>query len=113
MKKIILTAIASIAAIFTYAQTQIKVEVHNVVGSDENFNITFIIEGEESPKDFSWSAGDAFQVLWGPQQGHSTSVQIINGKTTKSEQTSYTYVTTSSLRYSSKSYVLVVGVISP
>ena len=92
MKKIILTAIASIAAIFTYAQTQIKVEVHNVVGSDENFNITFIIEGEESPKDFSWSAGDAFQVLWGPQQGHSTSVQIINGKTTKSEQTSYTYV---------------------
>ena len=92
MKKLILTAVASIASIFAYAQTQIKVEVHNVVASDENFNITFIIEGEESPKDFSWSSGDAFQVLWGPQQGHSTSVQIINGKTTRSEQTTYTYV---------------------
>ena len=31
-------------------------------------------------------------MLWGPQQGRSTSIQVINGKTTKSVQTTYTYV---------------------
>ena len=92
MKKLLLTAVAVMAAIMTYAQTEIKVEVHNVVALDENFNVTFIVEGEESPKDFSWSAGDGFQVLWGPQQGHSTSIQIINGQRKTSAQTTYTYV---------------------
>ena len=67
MKKLLLTAVAAMAAIMAYAQTDIKVEVHNVVALDENFNVTFIVEGEETPKDFSWSAGDGFQVLWGPQ----------------------------------------------
>lgn len=92
MKKLLLTAVAAMAAIMAYAQTDIKVEVHNVVALDENFNVTFIVEGEETPKDFSWSAGDGFQVLWGPQQGHSTSIQIINGQRKTSAQTTYTYV---------------------
>ena len=92
MKKLLLTALAAMAAIMAYAQTDIKVEVHNVVALDENFNVTFIVEGEETPKDFSWSAGDGFQVLWGPQQGHSTSIQIINGQRKTSAQTTYTYV---------------------
>lgn len=92
MKKLLLTAVAAMAAIVAYAQTEIRVEVHNVVALDENFNVTFIVEGEESPRDFSWSAGDGFQVLWGPQQGHSTSIQIINGQRKTSAQTTYTYV---------------------
>ena len=40
---------------------------HNVVAADEQFSVTFIIEGDENPKDFTWSHGDDFQLVWGPQ----------------------------------------------
>lgn len=92
MKKLFATILAASAVILAYAQTEIKVQVHNVVAEDEQFNVTFIIEGEDKSSDFSWSPGDDFQLLWGPQQGRSTSVQMINGKTTKSVQTTYSYV---------------------
>ena len=75
-----------------FAQSEIKVQTHNVVAADEQFNVTFIIDGESKPSDFTWNPGDDFQLLWGPQQGRSTSVQMINGKTTKSVQTTYSYV---------------------
>jgi tetratricopeptide (TPR) repeat protein len=92
MRKLLATAVAVFAAVLSYAQTEIQVQVHNVVAEDEQFNVTFIIEGEAKSSDFSWSPGDDFQLLWGPQQGRSTSVQMINGKTTKSVQTTYSYV---------------------
>ena len=74
------------------AQTTMRVDVPNVVAADEQFNVTFIVEGDENPRDFSWSQGDDFQLVWGPQQGRSTNVQIINGKTTRSSQFTYTYI---------------------
>ncbi len=92
MRKLFLTVIATLAAAMAFAQTEIQVQTHNVVAADEQFNITFIIEGEAKSTDFTWSPGDEFQLLWGPQQGRSTSMQIINGKTTKSVQTTYSYV---------------------
>ena len=92
MKKLFALVVAAFAAVLSYAQTEIQVQVHNVVAEDEQFNVTFIIEGESKSSDFAWSPGDDFQLLWGPQQGRSTSVQIINGKTTKSVQTTYSYV---------------------
>lgn len=92
MKKIFLTVLSVLAAYVAFAQTSIKVEVPNVVSMDEQFNLTFIIEGENSPTDFSWASNDDFQVQWGPQQGKSTSIQIINGQRTKNTQTTYTYV---------------------
>lgn len=82
----------AICAFMAFAQTSIKVQTHNVVAADEQFNVTFIIEGETKSSDFSWEPGDDFQLLWGPQQGRSTSIQTINGKTTKSVQTTYSYV---------------------
>ena len=92
MKKIFALFVAAFAAVLSYAQSEIQVQVHNVVAEDEQFNVTFIIEGESKTTDFAWSPGDDFQLLWGPQQGRSTSVQMINGKTTKSVQTTYSYV---------------------
>ncbi len=83
---------ALFSAAAAFAQTEIQVQTHNVVAADEQFNITFIIEGEAKSSDFTWSPGEDFQLLWGPQQGRSTSVQMINGKTTKSVQTTYSYV---------------------
>ena len=92
MRHLFTSVVLFLAAVAAYAQTGIKVEMHNVVAADEQFNVTFVIEGENSPTGFEWAPGEDFTLLWGPQQGRSTSVQIINGKTTKSVQTTYTYV---------------------
>lgn len=93
INRIFLTfVLAFMSAAGISAQTSIRVEVPNVVAEDEQFTVAFIIDGESSPSDFKWSQGEDFQLVWGPQQGRSTSVQIINGKRTKSSQTTYTYV---------------------
>lgn len=92
MKKVFVTILSVLIAVVAYAQTEIRVEAPNVVAADEQFNVTFIIEGEHSPSDFSWASSDDFHVQWGPQQGKSTSIQIINGKRSTTVQNTYTYV---------------------
>ncbi len=74
------------------AQNVIRVEAPDVVAVNEQFNVTFIIEGEKAPSDFKWSEGDDFQLVWGPQKGSSSSIQIINGKRSSSHQTTFTYI---------------------
>ena len=74
------------------AQTSIRVDVQNIVAQDEQFNVTFIIEGENRPSNFSWDPGADFQLVWGPQSGSSTSISIVNGKRTRSSQYTYTYI---------------------
>lgn len=80
------------ASILAGAQNSLRVEAPAVVGLDEQFNVTFIIEGEDRPSSFDWSPGSDFKLVWGPQKGSSTSLQIINGKRTKSSQFTYTYI---------------------
>ena len=92
MRRIACILLALFTAWAGWAQSSIKVEVHNIVELDERFNVVFVVEGEHAPSDFQWDAGDDFTVVWGPQKGSSTSIQIINGKTTRSSQTSYTYI---------------------
>ena len=89
MKRLFTSVLLAFIAVMSFAQTSIKVQTHNVVAAAEQFNVTFIIEGEEKSSDFAWEPGEDFQLLWGPQQGRSTSVQMINVKTTKYEQTTY------------------------
>lgn len=74
------------------AQDVIKVQVPNMVAVDEQFNLTFIIEGEDSPGDFTWEPGSEFKLIWGPQRGKSSSFSSINGKTSRSVQTTFTYI---------------------
>ena len=81
-----------LAAAGAFAQNTIKVNVQNLVAVDEQFSVTFIIEGEGRPSNFEWEPGDDFQLVWGPQKGSSSSISIINGKKTQSSQTTYTYV---------------------
>ena len=81
-----------LTAAVAFAQTSILVEAPNVVAADEQFNVTFIIEGENSPTDFAWTSNDDFQIQWGPQSGKSTSIQIVNGQRSKTVQSTYTYV---------------------
>lgn len=91
MRKVFLTICMGLVALVAGAQNSIKVNVPNVVTLDEQFTITFIIENSR-PSDFDWTVGEDFDNLWGPQQGRSSSVQIVNGKRTESSQTTYSYV---------------------
>ena len=91
MRKLFI-ALFAFLAVQAFAQDGIKVETPGVVGLDEQFNVTFIIEGESKVNDFSWEPGDDFQVVWGPQRGSSTSINISGGKTVKSVQSTYTYI---------------------
>lgn len=76
------------------AQTSINVQAPNLVEVGEQFQITFSVEGEDSPSDFSWNQGPDFDLVWGPQRSSSVSTTIVNGKRTKSSQTSFTYIVT-------------------
>ena len=92
MKRALGILCALFAALTAWAQSTIRVEVHNIVELSERFNVVFIVEGEHAPTDFSWSPGDDFTLVWGPQKGTSTSIQITNGKTVRTSQVSYTYI---------------------
>lgn len=93
MKKLFCIVAFLLTAIFQMsAQNVIRVEAPDVVAVNEQFNVTFIIEGEKSPSDFQWSSGDDFQLVWGPQKGSSSSIQIINGKRSSSHHTTFTYI---------------------
>lgn len=81
----------SLMAVLASAQTKIQVQVHNVVALDEQFTVSFVIEGDR-PSEFEWEPGEDFDLLWGPQQGRSSNIQIINGKKTEYSQTTYTYI---------------------
>lgn len=92
MRKLFTTVLLAVTGFAAYAQTALRVEAPDVVAANEQFNVIFVLEGENSPSDFTWDHGDDFQLVWGPQTGRSTSLQIINGKRTKSSQFTYTYV---------------------
>ena len=76
------------------AMSQIKVDAPGIVGADEQFNVTFIIDGEDKPSGFNWAPGDDFNLVWGPQTGSSTSISVVNGKRSKKSQYTYTYIIT-------------------
>ena len=92
MKRALSVLISVFAAAALWAQSSISVNVPNVVSVNEQFNLTFTVDGSDKPSDFKWEVSDDFQLVWGPQRGHSTSINTINGKTTKSSQYTYTYI---------------------
>ena len=92
MKRLFAVIAAALISLGVSWAQSIKVEVHNIVEAGERFNLVFVVEGENAPSDFNWEAGSGVTVVWGPQKGSSTSIQIINGKTTRSSQTSFTYI---------------------
>ena len=92
MRRLFIAVAALLCGLQGWAQSSIRVEVHNIVEQSERFNLVFVVEGEHAPSDFQWEPGSDFTVVWGPQKGSSTSIQMVNGKTTRSSQTSYTYI---------------------
>ena len=92
MKKILFILVFLAAFVGQAVAQSLSVEAPNLVAVGEQFNVSFVYDGNESVSDFKWDGGADFQVVWGPQQGSSTSISIVNGKTTKTVRRSYTYV---------------------
>lgn len=91
MKKLTVFVVALFCALAVQAQDKIDVQVPNLVGLDEQFNVTFVIEGS-APSSFSWDPGEDFQLVWGPQKGTMHTYSNSNGSTSSSSQTTYTYI---------------------
>lgn len=90
MKRII-SILAAIFALTTLSvSAQIKVEVPPVVEVGEQFRAVFTLS--EKPSSFEWAPADGISILWGPQQGSSSSTTWINGKTTSVSQYTYSYI---------------------
>lgn len=88
--KRIASIIAIILALPLLCAAQIKVEVQPVVQMGDQFKIVFTMN--EKPSSFEWEPSESFKLVWGPQQGSSTSISMINGKTTRQSTYTYTYI---------------------
>lgn len=92
MKRFLATIALAVISLAAMSQTTMKVKAPNLVADGEQFNLTFIVDGEDAPSDFQWSAPSEFKLIWGPQKGTSSSISIINGQRSKSSQTTFTYI---------------------
>lgn len=92
MNRFISAVAALVLSVTAFAQTSIKVQAPNLVGLNEQFNVTFVISGEDEPTAFEWDPGQDFQLVWGPQKGHSVYRSNVNGNRSKTEQTTYSYI---------------------
>lgn len=91
-RKVIVSLAFALFSILLFAQPDIKVQAPNLVGSGEQFNVMFVIGGEDSPSDFQWEVGDDFQLVWGPQRGESSQTSYFNGVKSHSRKVTYTYI---------------------
>ncbi len=89
MTKRLLTLLLLFSALSGAAQT-LKLEGPRVVSADETFRIVFTADARMS--DFNWAGTDDFDVVWGPQKGSMSSINIINGKRTSTRQETVTYL---------------------
>jgi len=93
MKKFILS-ISTILLILTLSavgqNVQFRASTKNVVRSGERFNLTYTLNAEGS--NFRGPDIEKFNVLTGPHSSQSSSVQIINGKVSRSVENTFTYV---------------------
>ncbi|HEY4787846.1 MAG TPA: BatD family protein [Bacteroidales bacterium] len=69
---------------------QVTAQAPNVVEVGEQFQIDFAVNAE--PSNFIAPEIHDFRLLYGPSTGQSTSMQIINGKSTVSNSYTYSYV---------------------
>lgn len=92
-KKLLISLLAmTVMAAVASAQPEIRIQATNLVGVNEQFNITFVISGDDVPSSFEWDPGDDFQLVWGPNRQVSSSTTISYGKRTRTSQVSYTYI---------------------
>ncbi|WP_346863206.1 BatD family protein [uncultured Draconibacterium sp.] len=73
-------------------QTRFEMTAPNAVEMGQQFRLSFSLNERGSNLKLPPGLSDNFQILMGPSQGSSTSIQTINGKTTTQVNYSYTYI---------------------
>ncbi len=97
MKKLIISilSIFLLSVVYVFGQdVQFTGSAKNVVRIGERFNLIYNLNAEGN--NFRGPEFKNFQVLSGPHTSQSSSVQIINGKVSRSVDYTYTYVLTAS-----------------
>lgn len=89
--KVIVLLIASLGvSSLALAQSKLVVEAPKVVSQDETFRLIFTALGKGD--DFTPPVIEGFDVLVGPSVSTTSRTNIVNGKRTDSQETSYTYI---------------------
>jgi len=73
-------------------QTRFVMSAPTAVEMGQQFRLSFSLNERGSNLKLPPGLSDNFQILMGPSQGSSTSIQTINGKTTTQVNYSYTYI---------------------
>lgn len=90
MRKTIFIILLILGVFKNYAQLEFKATAYpNVLRAGEQFRLVYELNQDVS--DLEIPEFKDLQLLGGPMTGSSTSIQIINGKTTQSSQYTYTY----------------------
>ncbi|NVO09301.1 MAG: protein BatD [Bacteroidales bacterium] len=91
MKKTIIVLGLLLLRFLTFAQ-EVKLEVNapSIVAVGEQFRLTYSLN--KRPSSFTPPNIQNFEVLAGPSTSQSTSIEVINGRVTQSENISYTFI---------------------
>ena len=93
MHRLFLIFILSFISQYAGAQeVRFQINAPNAVVKDEQFRLTYTLQGGQGDDLKVPSSIKGFDILYGPSVSSSSSVQIINGKTTSNSSESYTYI---------------------
>jgi hypothetical protein len=91
LRKIVILAGFILAGLFAFAEDpRLEMSAPNAVSVGDQFRLTFSVNARG--ENLKLPDLSSFDVLMGPSTSQSTSVQIINGRTTQSQTFSYTYI---------------------
>ncbi|EHG24337.1 hypothetical protein HMPREF9332_00247 [Alloprevotella rava F0323] len=92
MMRYIFFAVFSLLLSTLMSAQSLVIKAPSVVDRSENyFRVQFVV-GSSDVKDFRGPSFSDFEVLSGPNVSTSNSIQMINGRTTSSSSTTYTYI---------------------
>ena len=94
MRKILCLAVALMAIFSVYGADKVsfKAEAPMTATVGELFRVGFTVNAKPDNGTFQAPSFDNFEAVAGPSTSHSSSTNIVNGKTTKSVSYGYTYV---------------------
>lgn len=92
MKRYLILILIILATVTGWAQDKVNIDVEadNRIVAGEMFNVRFVVNTGKA-RDISFAGISGMQLLYGPAESSSTSISIINGKTTRKSTKVYTY----------------------
>ena len=90
INRVLVVSVLTLVSLWSFAQdVDFTLAAPKYIKLGQQFQITYT--ANQRIGNLSVSSFDGFQLIGGPSQGSSTSIQMINGKTTRSTEYTYTY----------------------